>query len=161
MSGDTMSAETMLSYYADRQVAEQWRPFLAALAGELFENLREDEARGFLRQVGSRVADLTPLEPVDTLEAFEARANKVLAQMDWGVAAFAAREDRIGIVHQAYPHRLREGQAPNWPTAFSAVLEGLYTGWLRAQGAGLVLSARSTGLPEPGRVDLCFSAAAT
>ena len=55
---------------------------------------------------------------------------------------------------------LREANLHTWPGAFSAILEGLYTGWLRAEGAGLALSAKSVGLPESGRVDLNFSALA-
>lgn len=131
-----------LAYYAERQVAPQWRGFLAALAGELFENVGADASRGFLRQTGERMARTAPLPPAETLGDLTRVTNARLAEMDWGLVAFEDRGHALVIRHEAGPWRIAEDAEGLWPAAFAAVLEGLYTSWLRDQGAGPRLSAR-------------------
>ncbi len=131
-----------LAYYAERQVAPQWRGFLAALAGELFENVGAEASRGFLRQTGERMARTAPLPPTETLGQLHEAANTRLAELDWGLVAFEDKGQTLVIRHEAGPWRIAEDAEGLWPAAFAAMLEGLYTGWLRDQGAGPSLSAR-------------------
>ncbi|WP_374347924.1 cellulose biosynthesis protein BcsD [Phenylobacterium sp.] len=131
-----------LAYYAERQVAPQWRGFLAALAGELFENVGAEASRGFLRQMGERMARAAPLPPAETLGDLSRLTNARLAEMDWGLAAFEDHGQALVIRHEAGPWRIAEDAEGPWPAAFAAVLEGLYSGWLRHQGAGASLAAR-------------------
>ncbi|WP_304170131.1 cellulose biosynthesis protein BcsD [Phenylobacterium aquaticum] len=138
----TQSNDTVISYYADRQVSAQWRGTLAAIAAELFENVGVEPARGFLRQTGLRLAASSPLGTTETLEGFQVAANQALAAMDWGLVALSDAGEAVMIRHEAGPWRISEDASGAWPAAFAALLEGLYTGWLRAQGAGEVLAAR-------------------
>ena len=138
----TQPDDPRLAYYAERQVAPQWRGFLAALAGELFENVGVEASRGFLRQTGARMAAAAPLPSAETLEALAALANHRLGELDWGIVALEDQGGALQIRHEAGPWRIPEGGGGAWPAAFAAVLEGLYTGWLRAQGAGEALAAR-------------------
>jgi hypothetical protein len=150
--------QSIIAYFAQRQVSRQWRPFLAALSDELFENLAEDQASGFLRQVGRRMAASLPLAPVETLEALEAEANRTLAELDWGVTQLAAGPEAVTITHRAFPCRLDQREGRHWPRALAAVSEGLYTAWMSAQGAGPVLAARAVGMSEPGTLELTYGA---
>jgi hypothetical protein len=131
-----------LAYYAERQVAPQWRGFLAALAGELFENVGAEASRGFLRQTGERMARAQPLPPATTLGELGRAANARLAELDWGLVSFQDQGHSLIIRHEAGPWRIAEDAEGPWPAAFAAVLEGLYSGWLRGQGAGPRLAAR-------------------
>jgi Cellulose synthase subunit D len=151
--------DTALAYYADRQVAPQWRGFLAALSGELFENIPADQAAGFLRQVGKRMAASQPLPAVETLEALQDEANKALAALDWGFTRLEAGAEVVAITHAAFPSRI-DAEAEHWPRAFAAVAEGLYSGWMAAQGAGASLAARAVQSDEPGVLRLTFGALA-
>jgi hypothetical protein len=138
----TQSNNPVISYYAERQVSPQWRGTLAAMAAELFENVGVEPARGFLRQTGLRLAQGSPLAATETLEGFQTAANQALAAMDWGLVSLSDAGDAVVIRHEAGPWRIAEDAAGAWPAAFAALLEGLYTGWLRAQGAGESLAAR-------------------
>lgn len=138
----TSPDDPRLAYYAERQVAPQWRGFLAALAGELFENVGAEASRGFLRQTGARMARIAPLPPARTLGELAAAANGRLADLDWGLVSFLDQGEALVIRHEAGPWRLPEDPEGPWPAAFAAVLEGLYSAWLRSQGAGERLSAR-------------------
>lgn len=131
-----------LAYYAERQVAPQWRGFLAALAGELFENVGAEASRGFLRQTGERMARAAPLPAVQTLGQLSQAANARLAELDWGLVGFQDEGQAVIIRHEAGPWRIAEDADSPWPAAFAAVLEGLYTGWLRDLGAGQGLAAQ-------------------
>jgi hypothetical protein len=150
---------TALAYYADRQVAPQWRGFLAALSGELFENIPEDQAAGFLRQVGRRMAASQPLPAVETLDQLEAEANRALAALDWGVARLEATSEAVTISHAAFPARVADAGG-HWPRAFAAVAEGLYSGWMAGQGAGEALAARAVGVEPDGVLKLRFGSLA-
>lgn len=156
----TISSETVLAYYADRQVAPQWRGFLAALAVELFENVGPEPARGFLRQTGLRLAGDSPLPTSATLEDLQAAANQALAQMDWGMVSLRDIGTAVEIRHEAGPWRIREDRVGAWPAAFAALLEGLYTGWMRGQGAGETLVARLDLDASENEVVLRFARAA-
>jgi hypothetical protein len=122
----------------------QWRPFMASLTAELFEAFEADEARGFLRQIGARMATEIPLRKHGDLEELEAGINAALAIMAWGYARLGLVGSEIEIVHRAYPdlnpaHRARTA----WRAGFAAVLEGLYTTWLQLQGGRHDMSAKA------------------
>ena len=88
------------------------------------------------------MARAAPLPPAETLGDLARVANARLAEMDWGLAVFEDRGQALVIRHEAGPWRIAEDAEGPWPAAFAAVLEGLYSGWLRRQGAGPSLAAR-------------------
>lgn len=123
-----------LAYLSARAFGPQWRAFLDALAGELFENFAADEARGFFRQIGTRMARDVPLRPSTTLEDLEHSINAALGGLDWGYARLFLDDAAMIIVHRAYPGSHRADGPSAWTHAFAAVLEGLYTAWVQSQG---------------------------
>jgi hypothetical protein len=150
--------ESDLRYMRDRLFSDQWRPFMSSLMTELFSNFEVEEACGFLRQIGGRVAAETPLLKLGTLEELEAGVNSALAAMTWGYIRLDLTGAEIEIVHRAYPelgaaHPARQA----WRTGFSAILEGLYTTWLQMQGGRHDMRARAQPEgPEAGVVTLRF-----
>ncbi|WP_091734869.1 cellulose biosynthesis protein BcsD [Phenylobacterium immobile] len=132
-----------MAYLAARQFSPQWRDFLVTLAAELFGNFSADEARGFFRQIGLRMAAEVKLPVVETLEGLESVLNGRLSAMDWGLVKLSVEEDAIAIRHSAYPgQHLDEASAEIWRRAFSAVLEGVYTVWLQTQGGRADMEAK-------------------
>jgi hypothetical protein len=133
-----------LLYMREQLFSRQWRPFISSLVTELFSNFEVEEACGFLRQIGGRVAVETPLPKLGTLEELEAGANAVLAEMSWGYIHLSLVGAEIEIVHRAFPefaptHPARQA----WRSGFSAILEGLYTTWLQMQGGRHDMRARA------------------
>jgi hypothetical protein len=136
-----------LAYHRAGQCSPQWRAFLAALITELNSGAEGDEVRNFLRQVGKRLAAANPLPKVETLEELQAAMNRLWLAMDWGWVRLAAAPDGVRIVHGAYPDALGAAEKGDedgepWPAAWAAVLEGVYTVWLKAQGSPIDRTTR-------------------
>ncbi len=132
-----------LLYMREQLFSRQWRPFLSSLMTELFSNFAPEQACGFLRQIGGRLAIETPLPKLGTLEELETGANEALAGMSWGHIRLDLVGSEIEIVHRAFPvlspgHPAHEA----WSAGFSAILEGLYTAWLQMQGGRHDMRAR-------------------
>lgn len=147
-----------LLYMRERLFSSQWRPFISSLMTELFSNFETDEACGFLRQIGGRMAVETPLPKLGTLEELEAGANAALAGMNWGYIRLALVGAEIEIEHRAHPelsagHPARQA----WRAGFTAILEGLYTAWLQMQGGRHDMRARAVAdAPDVSGVTLRF-----
>ncbi len=126
-----------------QQPAVQWRPFLRALAEEVDSLAGIGDRDDMLRGVGRRMSRLMPLPPVQSLTALEIEMNDVLQGVGWGSVALQVNEaDRVlRIVHDGFPRVGSLGTpAGQW---LSALLEGLYDGWLSQQpGSQSSLSTR-------------------
>ena len=103
---------------------------------ELRDNASPDEAHGFLKAIGTRLADGAPMPSVDRLDMLAAAMNEVWRTLDWGQVRLEAEEDGIGIVHFGAPSRLGSDDGALWPPAFASIIEGAYDGWFRALGSG-------------------------
>ena len=128
------------------QSAVDWRMFLRALAEEIDSLAGSGERDDMLRGVGRRMARLHPLPAVQSLDALEMEANDVLEGLGWGQVQFVLNESArsLEIVHIGLPRIGSLGvPAGQW---LSALLEGLYDGWLSQQpGSKTTLSARRSG----------------
>ena len=121
----------------------QWRMFVLALAEEVDSFATVSDRDDMLRGVGRRMARMVPLPAVSTLDALEIEANDALDLIGWGHVRFELEEAQIKlrVVHDGLP-RLGSlgGPAGHW---LSALLEGLYDGWLGQQPGSIpTLSAR-------------------
>lgn len=152
------AADQDLLYMREQLFSRQWRPFISSLMTELFSNFEVEEACGFLRQIGGRVAAETPLPKLGTLEELEAGANAALADMSWGYIRLALVGAEIEIVHRGHPELSPANAAgPAWRTGFAAILEGVYTTWLQMQGGRHDMRARAqTDAADPAAVVLRF-----
>ncbi len=121
----------------------QWRVFVRALAEEVDSLAGASERDDMLRGVGRRMARMVPLPAVRTLDALEIEANDALDMIGWGRVRFELQEVQVKlrVVHDGLPRvGSLGGPAGHW---LSALLEGLYDGWLGQQpGSSPSLSAR-------------------
>ena len=120
--------------------------FLRALAEEVDSLAGSGERDDMLRGVGRRMARLQPLPIVQTLDALEMEMNDALDGLGWGEVHLRLNEtDRtLEVVHSGLPRIGSLGSPPGqW---LSALLEGLYDGWLAQQpGSKSSLSSRRMG----------------
>jgi hypothetical protein len=135
----------------------EFRVFLRALATEMDALAGAERRDEVLRSVGRRLAALRPLPETDTLEALELEMNETLADLGWGSARLSLDEaDRALLIHHTGLPRLgAAGEPPGlW---LSAVLEGLYEGWMARQpGGDASLAASRIGLPAPDVIALRY-----
>jgi hypothetical protein len=149
--------EGYVRYFADRQFSRQGQVVLFALACELYENFTDEEARGFLSQIGSRIAHENPLAAVATIDELEALFNKALADLDWGYIIMTVDDDAVILRQYAFPgHLMEETGAAAWRRAFSAILEGVYTTWLRVQGGGPSLEVKVKNDSAPDVLEFAY-----
>lgn len=135
----------------------EFRVFLRALATEMDALAGAERRDEVLRSVGRRMAALRPLPETDTLEALELEMNETLADLGWGSARLSLDEaDRALLIHHTGLPRLGAAGEPAglW---LSAVLEGLYEGWMARQpGGDASLAASRIGLPAPDVIALRY-----
>jgi hypothetical protein len=130
------------AYYAARSCSPQWRVFLSAFAVELQTGAEPEEVRGFLRQIGRRMADLMVLPKTETLEALEAVMNQAWSEIEWGWVKLFPEDDGIRIVHGAYPNAFADPSNELWPRGAAALMEGVYGQWMLGQGSPVPLVRR-------------------
>lgn len=77
----------------------------------------------------------------------EQEINRVLSQFHWGCVDLRPYEDRLEIYHLALPVAVNTPGSVRWRMAMAAVLQGLYSRWLREQGGveSVPLSCEETG----------------
>ena len=126
-----------------QQASVQWRFFLRALAEEVDSLAGVGDRDDMLRGVGRRMSRLMPLPPVQSLQSLEMEINDVLNGVGWGSVELRLSEaDRVlHITHDGFP-RIGSLGTPSgqW---LSALLEGLYDGWVAQQpGSKFSLSTR-------------------
>lgn len=129
----------------------QWRLFLRALAEEVDSLAGSGDRDDMLRGVGARMARLSPLPSVSTLEALETEVNDTLGELGWGQARLELDEPArmLRVIHTRLP-RIGSMAGPQGPW-LSALLEGLYETWFAQQpGADGTLTARRKPLGSVG-----------
>jgi hypothetical protein len=107
-----------------------WSTFLRALAEEV-DGVGGPTARdALLRRIGWRMAAMRPLTTAPNMETLAMELNDALATFGWGSVGFQLNEtDRsLLITHTGLPRIGAAGDPPG--TWISAVLEGLYEGWM-------------------------------
>jgi hypothetical protein len=115
---------------ADRSLGIDWSVFLRALADEV-DTMGGAQARdALLRGVGTRMAAMRPISPAPNLETLAMEINDHLGTMGWGAVGFvlSERDHALLITHSQLPRIGAAGDPPG--TWVSAVLEGLYGGWM-------------------------------
>jgi hypothetical protein len=137
------------AYHSVRSCSPQWRVFLSAFAVELNIGAEPAEVRGFLRQIGRRMADNMTLPKTDTVENLEAAMNEAWSDIEWGWVRLFPEDDAIRIVHGAYPNAFSDPSNVVWPDGAAAVMEGVYGQWMLAQGSPLSRVRRVAGHTDP------------
>lgn len=127
-----------IAYYTQRHCSPQWRLFLELIFDELLNNAGQEESSGFWRHIGSRMALEMPIGECATLETLQQSINDRLSELDWGYTNLRADNEKIHICHSACPAPgATQERIEISLLAMSALLEGLYKGWLHQQGGEL------------------------
>lgn len=143
--------ESSLKYFARQQVSPQWQGFLQALADELSAQMPAKEIESLMYVLGRRMAGSLRPDVSGTLEQMEADINAVWAGMSWGWVSLKDVQTSLEIVHHCAPFRAAFGaESAGWA---GALLEGIYSLWFEAFGAGDDLVLRQIEF-EAGSVDL-------
>lgn len=143
-----------LNYFLSRPVDGRWAGLLKALAEELTAQMPAAEIRGFFAVLGRRWARSMPLSASADLKGFEAAANAALSAADWGWVRVRDLGSSVELQHSCAPLRGAFGaEALGWA---AGLLEGLYSEWLREQGAESSLVLRQVGLAEGAADTLRF-----
>jgi hypothetical protein len=144
-------------YFAARHFHRQGRVILFALASELYENFSPEEAHGFFRQIGVRIAEHVRVPVVTTIDELETTFNGALSDLDWGYVLITLEDDAVALRQYAFPgHLMTEQGAAAWRKAFAAVLEGVYVTWLREQGGGSSLEVKVKNDASPDVLELAY-----
>lgn len=141
MGDEAMAIGETLDYYRARQCSHQWRAFLRAFTAELFTHAEDEDARGFMFQLGQRMASELVLGECETLADLEAAMNRHWSHLDWGWCRLTEADRAIVIRHAAWP--MPDKADTHWPIAIAALLEGVYSVWFRDQGGDADLQAKS------------------
>ena len=130
--------------------AQDWRPFLRALAEEIDAVAGAAGRDALLHGVGLQLARMYPLPARDSTDALAMEMTETLEGFGWGrvLISFSERERCLYLTHTGLP---RVGGGGDPPGAWLAgVLEGLYEGWMGQQaGADATLVARRVPSATP------------
>ncbi len=137
------------AYHAVRSCSPQWRVFLSAFALELHVGAEPAEVRGFLRQIGRRMAGSLLLPKTETVEALEAAMNEAWSSIEWGWVKLFPENASLRIVHGAYPNAFSDPSNEVWPDGAAAVMEGVYGQWMLAQGSPTSAVRRISSQSDP------------
>lgn len=110
-----------------------WFDLVSVMIEGMLDNAGE-EAEGFLNNVGASLAARYPLAEARTVQELEREMNLQLARFSWGFTQLQPLENAILIQHHALPQGDSKVGAERWQLAMSAVLAGVYSQWLQAQG---------------------------
>lgn len=131
---DINNASYEIDYYRRQQFKPGWQSLMEVVFSGIFASADEADSRDFLRLMGSRLAEKTPLPDVQTVGDLEDSINAVLSHFDWGWVHIDASEQEILLTHYAYPQAPDPDNESIWRLSFATILEGAYATWLLAQG---------------------------
>ncbi len=131
--------------------AQDWRPFLRALAAEIDSVAGAAGRDALLHGVGLQLARMNPVPARDSLDALALEMTETLAGFGWGQVriTFSESEGSLVLTHEGLPRIGGAGEPPG--TWLAGVLVGLYEGWMAQQpGAdgSLVAQRLASARPE-------------
>ena len=150
---DMMLTERLNSgYFNSQHCSTQWRSFIQVFVEEIYQTAGDEDARAFLRHIGTRLAAMHPVPLYDSIEELEKSMNLILSSMDWGWVKMEMHDLSLVFYHGAFPlPSYGKKEAEREALVFSALLEGLYHGWMVALGGNSEIAVR-TQKAIPGQV---------
>lgn len=140
--------ERGLDYFARQQCSTQWGAFLTAFASEFGQQIPVAELRVLMARLGSSMAQTIPAPVGNTIVELEESMNDIWFDMDWGWVSLTEKDTGLFVEHHAAPLQGAFGEdALAWSPA---ILEGIYSHWFSAMGAGSALQLTQV---EPARPD--------
>ncbi|PKH23728.1 cellulose synthase [Enterobacterales bacterium CwR94] len=134
-------------YYRQQQYQAGWFDLLSVMIDGMFSNAGDAESHAFLQQMGEQLAQRYPIATASTVAELELACNQHLARFQWGQVDIQPYENALVLTHYALPPGDGVMSSARWQNALSAVLQGVYAGWIRSQGgaADVALYAEATG----------------
>ncbi|MFS2221578.1 cellulose biosynthesis protein BcsD [Pantoea sp. B65] len=111
-----------------------WFDLFSVIAGGMLENAGEQDSYAFLQQMGEQLAQRYPLAEAQTVHDLEVQINLALARFNWGFVDVQPHDNALVLTHMAFPAGDETLDAGQWRGLLGAVLTGLYSAWLLAQG---------------------------
>lgn len=113
---------------------------LRAFAAVVAQQVEAGPLREALHAVGMRFGQDHPLPAAQTLNEIQDHINAYWEALDWGWVVLSEAATHVTIQHRCAPLTAAFGEeGVPWS---GALLEGVYTQWFRALGAGEQLSVR-------------------
>lgn len=132
--------QAVSDHLALRQCATQWRGMLRAFSAVAAQQLEAGPLREALHAVGMRFGQDHVLPAAQTLAEIQAHMNALWRELDWGWVSLREAATHLVIDHRCAPLAAAFGdEGASWS---GALLEGVYTVWFRAMGAGEQLRVR-------------------
>jgi hypothetical protein len=123
-------------------VPQIWSAIAIAAIAEVRGGANDEQARGFFRALGQRIATALPVDDVEDLATLCEQVNLLWADLGWGVVSMAVGEDGIDLHHDGMPHAPSLADDGAWLWAAGPMLEGAYDHWFRALGSHAKLRTR-------------------
>ncbi|MEZ3501105.1 cellulose biosynthesis protein BcsD [Pantoea sp. KPR_PJ] len=117
-----------------------WFDLVSVMIEGMIANAGKEEAEAFLISMGDSLAGRYPLPEARTVQDLERECNLQLARFNWGFVQLQPQDAAILLKHHALPAGDSMLEKESWQRALAAVLAGLYSGWLRAQGGGAAVA---------------------
>jgi hypothetical protein len=140
--------------------AQDWRPFLRALAAEIDAVAGAEGRDALLRGVGHQLAQMYPMPARESLDGLAMEMTETLDGFGWGGVriAFSPREHCLILTHEGLPRVGGAGEpAGTW---LAGTLVGLYEGWMAQQpGSDASLVARRIVSTQPEEIVIRYGKA--
>ncbi len=136
-----------LDYLLAQPSDVEWSEFLAVLGETLEGQMNIAELRTFFVALGRGMARRSELKPGSTLESMAEAINAWLQDCGWGFMNMQETGDALEITHACSP--LRDAFGEKGMNYSPALLEGMYSEWLAAAGAGKDLKLVQLGKVLP------------
>lgn len=120
----------------------------ALTVSEIFANADRQQARGFYRAVGRRLAQQNPIPAMRDLRELQGAVNAVWARVGLGEADITLDLHGVLIHHYDAPAAIPHDPEFHWGEALSSLLAGAYDGWMRAMGSPDALQTRVVAFSE-------------
>lgn len=117
-----------------------WFDLVSVMIEGMIANAGKEEAEAFLFGMGDSLAARYPLPEARTVQDLERDVNLQLARFNWGFVQLQPQDAAILLKHHALPTGDSALDRESWQSALAAVLAGLYSGWLRAQGGSAAVA---------------------
>lgn len=111
-----------------------WFDLVSVMVEGMIANAGQEQAEAFLHSMGESLATRYPLPESRTVQDFEREVNLQLARFSWGFVQLQPQENALLIKHHALPVGDSTQSVAHWQAALSAILAGMFSGWLQGQG---------------------------
>lgn len=124
-----------IEYHRYHQTVPGWYNLVTAFANTMFMTASERDCYAFMRYAGENFAREFSLSPSATIGEMEINVNVLMHKWNWGQVDIQPEGASIKIIHYALPKFDGTISESRWIKILSELFIGIYSVWLREQGA--------------------------